>query len=163
MNPKIALAVTLFVLSATPALACPGSGAGMQAIAPAGDVAMGDEVYADAARHYSVIADGDFDVSGCGGDLAQVDGYFTTQPSLDFELNYLGGLRLNFSVSANCPAALIVYSHADGYWNTGSWISVDPSARAEVSIMNPSDGMYSVWVGTTDGTSCDAVLTLSTS
>ena len=163
MRTRIRLALTLLALSAAPALACPGSGGGMQAIAPNGDVAMGDEVYYEAARDYSVNANGDFDVSGCGGDLAQVDGYFTTQPSLDFELSYLGCLRLNFSVSAKCSAALLVYNHADGYWNLGNWISVDPNARAEVSIMNPSDGMYSVWVGTTDGTSCDAVVTLSTS
>ena len=163
MTPKIKIAVILLALSAVPAVACPGSGGGTQAIAPDGDVAMGDEVYADAARQYSVIADGDFDVSGCGGDLAQITGYFTTQPSLDFELSYLGGLRLTFSVSAKCPAALLVYNHADAYWDLGNWISVDPNARAELSIMNPSDGMYSVWVGTTDGTSCDAVVTLTTS
>lgn len=163
MNLRLSLSAALFALSAAPAVACPGSGGGMQAIAPDGDVAMGDEVYADAARQYSVFANGDFDVSGCGGDLAQVDGYFTTQPSLDFELSYLGGLRLNFSVSAECSAALLVYNHADGYWDLGNWISVDPNARAEVSIMNPSDGLYSVWVGTTDGSRCDAVVTLSTS
>jgi hypothetical protein len=163
MRTKIGLAVTLFALSAAPAVACPGSGGGMQAIAPDRDVAMGDEFYADAARQYSVLANEDFDVSGCGGDLAQIIGYFTTQPSLDFELSYLGGYTLNFFLKAECAAALLVYSHADGYWEYSTSAYSDPNARAELAIMNPTDGIYSVWVGTTDGKTCDAAVTLSTS
>jgi hypothetical protein len=162
MKLPLTLISILFVTSTAPLMACPGSGSGLQTLAPDGDVTTGDDVYASAARTYGATANGEFEIGGCGGDLANLDGYFTTQPALDFELSYLGGYTLNIAVSAECPAAMLVYDHAYGSWSFSDIAYVDSNAKAEVSIMNPADGIYSVWVGTSDGSSCEAAVRLST-
>lgn len=145
-----------------PAFACPGSGGGSQAIAPAGDTLFGDEIYGADAKVYYSEAYGEYKGTECGGDIAY-DAYFATQPALDFELSYLGGFNLNFSVRAECGAVLLVYDHAYGTWSFSDISYSDPTIRAEVTIFNPADGIYSVWVGSADGVPCEATVTLSTS
>lgn len=154
--------ITLIAFFGFPALACPGSGGGSQAIAPAGDALFGDEIYGADARVYRTEAYGDYRGTDCGGDIAY-NAYFATQPALDFELSYLGGLNLNLAVRAECAAVLLIYDHAYGSWTFSDVSYSDPTVRAEVTIFNPADGIYSVWVGSADGVQCEAEVTLSTS
>lgn len=89
----------------------------------------------------------------------QGEGFFTTPPDFTFELWGMRPYELDIRVNSDCDAALLVMTA------TGQWIyddddngNLDPRVR----LTHPSDGYFDVWVGTFDGSACDARLTLET-
>lgn len=144
--------------TATGALACPSI------------EAKGKSLYHDSEDLWSplaldVIAGGNQDLDYCsfdeldGSDRAPV-GYVAVRP--DFELNYerTRDHDLRFSLVGACDTVLLINTGA------GNWFFSDDaggdSVDSELRLINPSDGVYDIWVGTYDTANCDASLSIET-
>lgn len=116
--------------------------------------ADGGQLYT--ATGFSVVAGGDNSLYDCGYDAS---GYVISSP--DFEFNLFDMTSYNavvFRVEAPCDTVLFLNdARAEDYYND-DFDGLNPS----ISIGSPANGTYDVWVGTFDGSTCDAVLIVET-
>lgn len=112
--------------------------------------------YLSAPRSWNVQAGGNNNLTNCE---APGNGWVISDP--DFELSFQndGGYgRLAFAVVGNCDTVLLI-NDANGQWHFN-----DDSAglNPAVTITNPPNGIYDVWVGTYGTTTCPAQIEIAT-
>lgn len=123
----------------------------------------GDQLYAE--QRYRITAGGSIDIQRCGNVRPQTDrgpGYVITAPDFSFNLSGMGRYRLvitALAASSGCDPILLV--------NTGSaaWYYDDDDGggvNARISLTQPRNGWLDVWVGTYDGSYCEAILSMET-
>jgi hypothetical protein len=122
--------------------------------------ASGDDLWMPQSWH--VTAGGPRAISSCPRIQSAAwadEGYFTQAPDFTFDLRQMQGYALEVRVVSDCDAALLINT-ADGAWayDDDTNGNMDPL----IYLPNPGDGYLDVWVGTYDGTYCDATLTLET-
>ncbi|MCF2903519.1 hypothetical protein L0666_00830 [Octadecabacter sp. CECT 8868] len=124
----------------------------------------GNEVYNSTGgqlfspRQFNVVAGGDNNLQRCGF-ASGVDGFVITEPDFSFDLSGMNGYRIVIDVKSNCDSVLLANT-ADTQW----YYDDDSNGNADprLDIGNPGNGVLDVWVGTFDGQTCNAVLTLET-
>jgi hypothetical protein len=148
-------------LLALSAFACLGFGGAAMACPDAtawgeGYTLYGDSLYSG-PESFPVIAGGRNSMQACGHNYGE--GYFTSTPDFTISLNSMEGYALDIRVVSACDAALLINT-GDGRWfyDDDSNGNLDP----RIYLTNTVDGYLDVWVGTFDGESCDATLTLET-
>ena len=109
----------------------------------------------------SLQAGGNQSITGCGirfgSDRGR--GYVTEAPDFSIRLSGMERYRITFSVRSRCDSILLI--------NTGqaNWFYDDDdngNYDARITLTRPSNGWMDIWVGTHDGSVCDAELTLET-
>ncbi len=109
-------------------------------------------------KAFTVTVAGSNSMTACGHGVGE--GLFTEVPGLTFNLSQMEGRRIAILVDSPCDAALLVNA-ADASWHydrdAGTY---EVDADREVILDTPGDGYLDVWVGTIDGTTCDATVTL---
>lgn len=122
--------------------------------------ASGQQLYSK--RSFNLQAGGDQRITNCSNVQPRTDrgdGYVTSAPDFSFTLSGMNRYSLVISVISQCDSVLLI--------NTGSvsWYYDDDdngNADARISLTRPANGRIDVWVGTYDGTLCDAQLSLET-
>jgi len=108
-----------------------------------------------------VRAGGNQSITGCGirfgSDRGR--GYVTQAPDFSLKLSGMNRFQLAISVVSKCDSILLI--------NTGSknWFYDDDdngNLDARIILTRPSNGWLDIWVGTHDGSVCDATLKLET-
>ncbi len=152
-----ALAVAIPLGTATIAMACPNPNLpdnyGTYQ-------ATGQQLYSQ--RTFNLQAGGDQRIPNCSNVQPRTDrgdGYVTSAPDFSFTLSGMNRYSLVISVISQCDSVLLI--------NTGSvsWYYDDDdngNADARISLSRPANGRIDVWVGTFDGSYCDAQLSLET-
>jgi hypothetical protein len=82
-----------------------------------------------------------------------------TKPDFSFNLSGMGGYTLTVSVESECDSILLVNTASE------NWFYDDDDAGnldASINLTRPANGWLDIWVGTHDGSYCDAVLSLET-
>jgi len=128
------------------AQACPVAGVGALQLSY-------DAVQMDMEYSVDVVAGGDVDLSDCG----YVSGWVITEPDVSFTLSGING-PLQVSIdSPGCDTVLLINA-PDGSWHydDDSWGELMPTLQAFMD-----DGRLDVWVGTYDGSVCDAQIVLN--
>ncbi|WP_421703953.1 hypothetical protein [Aliiroseovarius sp.] len=106
-------------------------------------------------------AGGNRSITGCGirfgSDRGR--GYVTEAPDFSIRLSGMQRYSISFSVRSQCDSILLI--------NTGAanWYYDDDdngNYDAKITLTRPSNGWMDIWVGTHDGSVCDATLTLET-
>lgn len=119
----------------------------------------GSDLYSP--QTWRVQAGGDRSITGCGirfgSDRGR--GFVTQAPDFSIRLSGMERYSISFSVRSRCDSILLI--------NTGSanWFYDDDdngNYDAKITLSRPSNGWMDIWVGTHDGTVCDAELTLET-
>jgi len=117
----------------------------------------GDGVHTVAGGYSSLTDDCRHIYNRLGSDRGQ--GYFTAEPNLTLDLRQMEGLRLRVSVDSACDSTLLIQTGADNWYfdddDNGNW-------DAAIVLTRPSNGLFDIWVGTYDGSFCDATLTYET-
>ncbi|MEJ6747239.1 MAG: hypothetical protein QNK98_10965 [Yoonia sp.] len=149
-------AAVLVFFSTGGAIACPDFNAS------AGEAyrASGRELHETIA--FNVRAGGNNYIWNCSNVKPGTDtgaGYFPTAPDFSFQLSGMGGYRLDLWVVSDCDSALLINtSSASWYYDDDDNGNLDP----KIVLTRPVDGRIDVWIGTFDGTYCDAQLQLET-
>ena len=109
----------------------------------------------------SVRAGGDNSILGCGirfgSDRGR--GYVTQAPDFSLNLSGMGGYKLSISVVSQCDSILLINTGAaNWYYDDDDNGNLD----AKIILTRPSNGWMDIWVGTHDGSVCDATLYLET-
>ena len=121
--------------------------------------AHGSDLYS--AKSLRVRAGGSRSILGCGirfgSDRGR--GFVTEAPDFSIRLSGMERYSIHFSVRSDCDSILLI--------NTGSrnWYYDDDdngNYDAKITLSRPSNGWMDIWVGTHDGSYCDATLTLET-
>jgi len=153
INRLIATCLAFFTLSGA-AWACPN-------YAKSGDMYefSGYDLYEE--RRFSVRAGGAYNVQNCAirprSDRGR--GFFTETPDFTFRVVGMEGYSLVISVVSECDSALLINTgQANWYYDDDDNGNLD----ARISLTRPSNGWLDVWVGTHDGSVCDAILSLET-
>ncbi len=148
VNFKTLISAAFLVGTATLAQACPDYGQSGATFSYSGG-----DLYS--ARSFSVTAGGGNNLNNCGFNGA---GYVTTAPDFTFNLSGMGAYSLVISVNSNCDAMLLV-NDANGSW----YYDDDSNGNSDPRLqLNGMDGWLDVWVGTYNGSSCAANLSLET-
>lgn len=151
---KLGFLVVLFVGALLPgiALACPTYDNEGRALSYTGSQLWN-------ARSVEIVAGGDREVSRCRGLPRGAEGHFMRDPDFTVYVNDISGYELEFRVTSNCDANLLVNTgNANWFYDDDDNGNYDPKIR----LTRPSGGRYDVWIGTYDGDYCDAVFTLET-
>jgi hypothetical protein len=148
--------VVLSSAAGTAAVACPDF-----TIAPQQSFqATGKELYAP--RQFEVGAGGQHALGDCPQIRPSTDvgaGYFPASPDFSFALSGMQPYRLVISVVSRCDAALLINTAtATWYYDDDDNGNLDPL----ITLTQPADGRIDIWIGTYDGSYCDAVLQLET-
>ncbi|NKX46284.1 hypothetical protein [Roseicyclus persicicus] len=134
-----------------PALACPDP----RAVPARWEAATGRDLWSPAV--FPVEAGGDTLLSRCG---VGGRGHVRSPPDFLFDLSRMGRYdRLHVRSNADCDTVLLLRDPA------GRWHFDDDSGTgrtASLSLADPADGAYAIWVGTYRGRPCRARLTLET-
>ena len=105
---------------------------------------------------YDVTAGGGNALTACG---FSEEGYVVSAPDFTFDLSQMQGYALQVRVVSECDAVLLVNApNAAWYYDDDSNGNLDPA----VWLDHPGAGYLDVWVGTYDGSYCDAEVTLET-
>ena len=152
---RLAFAILGLIGLATASHACPNYQTHAAVYA-----ASGPQLYA--AHSFPVTAGGDWNVAYCGNVRPATDrgpGFFTAQPDFTFDLHQMAGYQLVLSVVSACDATLLVNTgSANWYYDDDDNGNLDP----RIVLTRPSNGILDVWIGTVDGSYCNAQLTLET-
>ncbi|MFT4742914.1 MAG: hypothetical protein ACI91Z_000888 [Yoonia sp.] len=156
MKIVLSAAVLAFLSTGGAAIACPDFNA-----SPGESYrASGSELYETKA--FSVRAGGDNYIWNCPNVKPGTDtgaGYFPTAPDFSFQLNGMSGYKLDLRVVSDCDSALLINtSSANWYYDDDDNGNFDP----KIVLTRPVDGRVDIWIGTFDGTYCDAQLQLET-
>lgn len=144
-------------------LACAGAGAAMACPNPA--IGAFNRMDANGATlrlgdSRRVDAGGTTDLAACDmGFGAAAPGLFNTVPSLTADLAGMRGLAIEIAVVSRCATSLLVRT-ADNRWFHDS--DGQGPGRPRLLLTQPPSGVLSVWVGTPDGQTCTARITLQT-
>jgi len=108
-----------------------------------------------------VRAGGDRSILGCGirfgSDRGR--GYVTEAPDFSLRLSGMGNYQLAISVISRCDSILLINTGAaNWYYDDDDNGNLD----ARITLSRPSNGWMDIWVGTHDGSVCDATLYLET-
>ncbi|MBS9716568.1 hypothetical protein ACFFUT_16220 [Pseudohalocynthiibacter aestuariivivens] len=113
---------------------------------------------------FRVVAGGNNNLAACRikarNFRGAMPGYVTTAPDFSMTVRGRSGFQLEFRVVSNCDATLLINT-ASGNW----YFDDDDNGNADpkIRLTRPAaDGIYDVWIGTFDGSSCDAVLYMET-
>lgn len=106
-------------------------------------------------RQWTVVAGGNVDLGSCS---APGFGYVISQPDFEFSFqNDQGYGRLEISVQGDCDTVLLV-NDANGNWHFND--DANGSLQPQVDVYGAPSGTYDVWVGTYNGSTCNARLEL---
>lgn len=139
------------------ALACPSwANNGQQAILSGPDLAGN-------GRSFAVAAGGTERLTGCGIPFGsdQGDGYVTRDPDFTFDISGMSGRKLVLSTYSECDSVLVINTGTES-WFYDDDDNGDSALDARIVLSRPRDGIYDVWVGTHDGSVCDAFLVVQT-
>ena len=120
----------------------------------------GRDLYSE--HRYSVQAGGDISIQACpqvrpGTDRGQ--GFVTERPDFTFNLSGMGGYRLVIAVESACDSVLLVNTASvNWYYDDDDNGNLD----ARIILTQPANGWLDVWIGTHDGSICDAMLSMET-
>ena len=119
----------------------------------------GDDLYS--AQSVNVRAGGQHSITSCGirPNTDRGRGYVTENPDFSIHLSRMNRYALEISVVSECDSVLLINTGAmNWYYDDDDNGNLD----AMVSLSRPSNGWMDIWVGTHDGSVCDARLTLET-
>ncbi|WP_420396523.1 OmpA family protein [Nioella sp.] len=140
----------LFAMSAV-AMACPTFNQ-----TGASHTLTGQQLYSP--QSYSVVAGGQNPLQNCGFSNF---GYVTTAPDFSFYLSGMDQYYLVADVVSQCDAVLLVNTaNASWLFDDDSNGNLDP--RIEIRGAANLNGRVDVWVGTYDGSYCNATLNMET-
>lgn len=110
-----------------------------------------------------VVAGGDQRLIGCGIPFGSDngDGYVTRDPDFTFDMRGLRGYKLVLSTYSECDSVLVINTGTDS-WFYDDDDNSDSALDSRIILTRPRDGIYDVWIGTHDGSVCDAMLALQT-
>lgn len=156
-NIKTLLISAAFACTAAAATACPSWNNSGQYDSMSGRGLSGG------GQSYSVVAGGSERLRGCGIRFGSDsgDGSVARDPDFTFEINGLSGRQLVFSTYSDCDSVLLINTGTATWYyddddNTSSYLD------ARIILTRPQDGRFDVWVGTHDGSYCDATLNVQT-
>ncbi|MEM6487473.1 MAG: hypothetical protein AAF677_04260 [Pseudomonadota bacterium] len=88
-----------------------------------------------------------------------LSGYFPRRPAVSLRLTGLDDYELEFRTDSPCDTLLLINS-GSGIW----YYNDDATAEgdAAVRIVNPTDGIWDIWIGTFRSERCDASLVVDT-
>ncbi|MBM2577512.1 hypothetical protein JQC91_14485 [Jannaschia sp. Os4] len=116
-----------------------------------------------AAKRFPILAGGDQEVSRCklpfGSDRGR--GYVPVRPDFTITLSGLRPYRLVASVYSECDSVLVMNTGAES-WFYDDDDNADSRLDARIVLTRPQDGIFDFWVGTHDGSTCNAVFELET-
>ncbi len=109
----------------------------------------------------AVRAGGDQSILGCGirfgSDRGR--GYVTRAPDFSLNLSGMGAYSIKFSVISECDSILLINTGAaNWYYDDDDNGNLD----AMIFLRRPASGWMDIWVGTHDGSVCDARLYIET-
>jgi non-specific serine/threonine protein kinase len=116
-------------------------------------------------RYFQIVAGGEFSLTRNCPQIHRAlrsdrgEGYFTQPPDFTIETPGMKGYRLEIGVVSECDSTLLINPPA------GNWYYDDDdngNLDALISLTSPSSGVLDIWVGTHDGSYCDAQLRLET-
>lgn len=114
----------------------------------------GADLYAP--QTFRVTAGGGNSLTSCG---FSNEGYVISSPDFTFDLSQMQGYAMEVRVVSRCDAVLLVNTaNTSWYYDDDSNGNLDPA----IWLQNPGNGYLDVWVGTYDGSVCDAQVTLET-
>jgi len=119
----------------------------------------GSYLYSD--RTLNVRAGGPYSITDCGirPNTERGRGYVTETPDFSIRLSEMDRYSLVIGVVSECDSVLLINTGAKNwYYDDDDNGSLD----AKISLSRPSNGWMDIWVGTHDGTVCDAQLKLET-
>ncbi len=154
MNIRIVLVALAGMLFGSAAMACPNYNLYGDTYELSGRSLVG-------GQSVDVRAGGDQSITGCGirfgSDRGR--GYVTQAPDFSLKLSGMGRYKIRFTIRSECDSILLI--------NTGAanWYYDDDDAGnldATITLTRPSNGWMDVWVGTHDGSVCDARLYIET-
>ncbi|WP_185985138.1 hypothetical protein [Aureimonas mangrovi] len=120
----------------------------------------GSELYSE--KTFRVRAGGDTSIQRCKNVAPGTDdgqGYVMSKPDFSFNLSGMSGYTLTVSVKSECDSVLLINTASE------NWFYDDDDAGnldAKINLTRPANGWLDIWVGTHDGSYCDAVLSLET-
>lgn len=159
---RLALAATLVLPAiALPLISLPSPAAACPDFTQSGDTyaLSGETMYQPVA--FDVVAGGENSIVACGivplSD--QGDGSVAEAPDFTFNITGMSRYRLDISVVSECDSVLLINSASVGWYYDDD---DNGNGDAKIVLNRPLDGWLDVWVGTFDGSYCDAVLTLET-
>jgi len=150
----IVVAAVAALLGAGAAVACPNYNL-------TGDSYDVSGRYLYSARTLNVRAGGPYSITDCGirPKTERGRGYVTEKPDFSIMLSEMGRYSLVIGVVSECDSVLLINTGAKNwYYDDDDNGSLD----AKISLSRPSNGWMDIWVGTHNGTVCDARLTLET-
>lgn len=114
-------------------------------------------------RTVEIAAGGTQRLRGCGINFGSDsgDGYVTRDPDFTFRIDGLSGRQLVFSTYSECDSVLVINTgNANWYYDDDD--NTASALDARIILTRPRDGVYDVWVGTHDGSVCNAYLNVQT-
>lgn len=149
MKRFMAVASTVAAMAAAPAVACPNFNLNPHF----GGISLNAGFQPD-PQVRNITAGGSTNLSNCffgtilGRGQQTVAGFVTTRP--DFSLSWGGNSgQLTIAVEANADAVLLVNAPDGQTWfYDDDYRGVNPA----VTISNPQQGRYDIWIGSYDGT-----------
>ncbi len=106
-----------------------------------------------------VVAGGESNLDVCP--LRQIGtrtGWTARRPDFTMHLSEASAYMIDFAVESRCDTVLLVNT------GNGNWFYNDDALGrdAGITLNQPSEGWYDIWVGTFDGSMCDAILNIET-
>lgn len=110
-----------------------------------------------------VVAGGSERLRGCGINFGSDsgDGSVQRDPDFTFEISGLANKQLVFSTYSECDSVLVINT-GNANWFYDDDDNTASSLDARIILTRPRDGIYDVWIGTHDGSYCDAYLNVQT-
>ncbi len=143
----IATAATIFAIGATSAAACPNFN-----LAPHFGSIQLDAGFLPDPQIRNVTAGGTINLNRCGFSNLYtygepLNGFVTTRP--DFSLNWRGQSgQLTIALSSNADGILLVNAPDGRTWYyDDDYRGLNPA----ITIQNPQQGRYDIWIGSYDG------------
>lgn len=154
---KLLSAMAALCLTAGVAQACPSWANNGQT-----DVMSGPSLRGG-GNSYRVVAGGSEQLIGCGipfgSDSGQ--GYVTRDPDFTFQIDNLGSSKLILSTYSECDSVLVINTGgANWYYDDDD--NTDSYLDSRIILTRPGSGVFDIWIGTHDGSYCDAVLNVQT-
>lgn len=119
----------------------------------------GRELYSE--MRFKVVAGGSNSILGCGikARSDRGEGFVTTPPDFSVNLSGMDRYKLVVKVASACDSVLLLNTGAQNwYFDDDDNGNLD----ALITLTRPSNGWLDIWVGTIDGGTCDAILSLET-
>ena len=114
-------------------------------------------------QSFEVRAGGKYSIKACRVHLRDEggDGWVTSSPDFGFNLSEMEKYEIVISVNSDCDSVLLIHTE-DKIWFYDDDGNEDSEGDAQIWLTNLVDGWLDVWVGTYEGDSCDATLSLET-